>query len=556
MSSYEADPAGSSRHLRLTDGFEYYLSASLADYERVLKNGMVALDTNAILNLYRYTDKARKDLFGVLRSLGDRLWIPHQVAVEFWRNRESAASDLDFFGDTVVEELQEFHNQIERSLRTWANRVALGQDHLHRILEDLGPAFDGVSVKVQEFAGERSEGRSRNTYEDPVLLELQEILENKVGAPMEPDEYERAIAEGLRRVDERIPPGYKDKKKGDADSAGDYLVWAQTIKEARLRGCEVLIITGDVKEDWWRRESGEVRGPRLELSKEFHSSAGSRLYMLRPPRFLELAREALDVSVANETINDASRVELNAYAIRERMDTASGILASLRSDLLAYIQNEPRLPLVDDSIDSLGNFPVMVAMFYKEVLVYLNFAHPAARMLRRWKSKVSGRKNLRLEEITFAVAPLSEDQLNDRLLLEGMIDGDRPAWNYNGFGNHDPGRSRVHAPLRDDHFDMLHPIDLSFEVPRLTEVETVGQLVDVLREDLPYRVYVVHRSIANFTGQPIDKSSLDGTVESALRALAASLSAQWQITAMPGLITIEPVISDVRGAQQVWRGSL
>ncbi|WP_449349178.1 PIN-like domain-containing protein [Streptomyces shaanxiensis] len=54
---------------------------------------MVAPDANVLLNLYRYTEQARTDLLGALGALGDRLWVPHQVVDEFWRNRESVISE-------------------------------------------------------------------------------------------------------------------------------------------------------------------------------------------------------------------------------------------------------------------------------------------------------------------------------------------------------------------------------------------------------------------------------------------------------------------------------
>lgn len=553
MNSEEASPVGEScaRRLRsLSDGFEHYLSASPHDYERVLKDGMVVMDTNAILNLYRYTNEARKELFEVLRSLRERLWVPDQVAREFWRNREAAASDLDYFGDELVEELQEARLQIERSLRTWANRVALQREHLQALLDSLDPAFRPVLDKVQDIAGSRSEGRSRNTYEDPVLLELQDVLVGKVGEPMEAAEHEEAITEGLRRVEAKIPPGYKDKKKEDRRAAGDYLVWAQTVKEARNRRCEVLLITGDVKEDWWRKESGEIRGPRLELAKEFYSAVGHRLYMLRPPRFLELAREVLNISVANETIDDASRVELSSYELRERLDTASTVLASLRSDLLNYVKSEPRLPLHGDSIQ-FDDFPALVALFYDDCLVYLGFARSAATLLQ-WQRKISGRRNISVSDVSFVAAPLGEDQMDDRLLLQGMLAEERPEWNFNGFGNHDGGRLRAHATLREEHFDMRYPIDLSVNV-QLADVRTIGELFDALRRSLPYRVHASLRALREVADQRIDSSSLDGSAHNALHVLAHSLPQGWQITVMPGLITVDPQVRDVPGAQLVLR---
>jgi hypothetical protein len=100
-----------------------------------------------------------------------------------------------------------------------------------------------------------------------------------------------------------------DKKKEDETAAGDFLVWEQTLVEAARRTVDVLFITGDVKEDWWREESGERRGPRLELVQELHARAGVRLFMLRPTSLLEHARKHLGVEVRPESVKDAERVE-------------------------------------------------------------------------------------------------------------------------------------------------------------------------------------------------------------------------------------------------------
>lgn len=57
----------------LYDGFEAYRTPSDADYRSLLTDGLVVPDTNVFLNLYRYNEQTRDDLFTVLRGLGDRL---------------------------------------------------------------------------------------------------------------------------------------------------------------------------------------------------------------------------------------------------------------------------------------------------------------------------------------------------------------------------------------------------------------------------------------------------------------------------------------------------
>jgi hypothetical protein len=49
------------------------------DFEPVCKTGMVVLDANVLLNLYRSNALTRQGTLIVLTKLRDRLWVPHQV---------------------------------------------------------------------------------------------------------------------------------------------------------------------------------------------------------------------------------------------------------------------------------------------------------------------------------------------------------------------------------------------------------------------------------------------------------------------------------------------
>lgn len=86
-------------------------------------------------------------------------------------------------------------------------------------------------------------------------------------------------------------------------------MWEQVLIEAGQRRCNVIFVTADAKEDWWRREGGELRGPRPELVVEMRRRTNYRLFMLRPPRLLELAREVLAVTVHDESVQNAERVD-------------------------------------------------------------------------------------------------------------------------------------------------------------------------------------------------------------------------------------------------------
>lgn len=85
--AHRADAADTRTSHGLFDGFESYKTPTEADFRALLTGGIIVPDTNILLNLYRYNEQTRSDFLSVLNALGDRLWVPRQVIVEFWRNR-------------------------------------------------------------------------------------------------------------------------------------------------------------------------------------------------------------------------------------------------------------------------------------------------------------------------------------------------------------------------------------------------------------------------------------------------------------------------------------
>ena len=69
---------------------------------------------------------------------------------------------------------------------------------------------------------------------DPVLDELQALLDGKVGLEPTTIDWEAAVKQGNERAARHEPPGYMDAEKSDSDlpegAAGDYLVWKQAIR--------------------------------------------------------------------------------------------------------------------------------------------------------------------------------------------------------------------------------------------------------------------------------------------------------------------------------------
>jgi hypothetical protein len=214
-------------------------------------------------------------------KLADQLWVPQQVIVEFWHNREKVLQDARDT-DKTARELTDQRDKVIATFRGWASRVKLPEDRKEYFIDIFLSAYANVIDGVSKLADKDASEFARNTNRDPVIAKLEKILSGRVGNALETAKYQEALAESKRRADIRQPPGYRDAAKAGEASAGDYLIWIQVLLEAQRIPRDVLIVTGDVKDDWWRREHGELRGPRPELAEEIRSVAGVRLFMLQP----------------------------------------------------------------------------------------------------------------------------------------------------------------------------------------------------------------------------------------------------------------------------------
>lgn len=174
------------RDARDRDGFLEYSTPSDIDYREVLRNGLVVVDTNVLLNLYRYHPTTRQDLLQILDALGPRLFIPHQVACEFWKNREStirvSAEDTAQLKSLLSGEC----SQSIQSLETWANRVALPGGSLDELGRSLRIAYDELAARVDEYSQENLRLEALDTNTDPVLERLATVLGGESASPCLP----------------------------------------------------------------------------------------------------------------------------------------------------------------------------------------------------------------------------------------------------------------------------------------------------------------------------------------------------------------------------------
>ena len=63
--------------------FPGYFASDAANLKVIWERCLFVLDANVLLSLYRYSDDTRSELVEIFNLLGDRVWVPNQVASEY-----------------------------------------------------------------------------------------------------------------------------------------------------------------------------------------------------------------------------------------------------------------------------------------------------------------------------------------------------------------------------------------------------------------------------------------------------------------------------------------
>ncbi len=335
---------------RLTVDFAGWLGNVSSQPEPFFRSGLIVLDANVLLDLYRVTPDARSQVIGTLNGVADRLWVPHQAAVEFSRNRRRVVEDrtssfkqtkqvLESVTvkaiDVLVSGVEQLIYQRERNgtTRTW-DIVGAGLDR-ESLLRRLDGVMSPALTELETLMAEHDLHLQDMQGTDPLLSQIDELLNGRIGPSYASTELRALVEEAHNfRFPNKIPPGYLDaNKETPLRAAGDFLLWRQTIdKSALMAGNDrsVLLITKDLKEDWWNFDTKKrPQGPRPELVQELHDSTGANLLLLTLKEFLTGAKRYLAFSVSDETLNELREVSEDVEALLPDAFRASSGLPDL-----------------------------------------------------------------------------------------------------------------------------------------------------------------------------------------------------------------------------------
>ena len=332
----------------MKNAIKEYIELTEEQKTKLWKNAIFVFDTNVFIRLYSLTKEARDAFFEAIEKIKDRIWMPHQVAEEFMKNRVNVI--LKNLGD--YDNLKQKTNNYIKELAQIFNIPETDKEcekHKNQLNAWIDKYRDS-NLLVKDFSS------------DLILDKILNLFEGKTGKPYTSEEKEKMEKEGENRYKKQIPPGYKDdgKKKNEDiinNAYGDFFLWRQILDYSFNESKNIIFITNDKKEDWWNIVNGKTVGPRVELRKEFFEKTKTKqFHMYTLDSFLKYSTDSIDDKILEEVkINPENSVEIlnedyddliNIKILHDRLDRLKHRSARLKVN---YEQNEQELNFIRHS---------------------------------------------------------------------------------------------------------------------------------------------------------------------------------------------------------------
>ncbi len=295
----------------MLEQFKGFIGYSDDEFKELWEKAIFVVDTNILINFYKYTSKqSTKSLMDILKKLKetDRLWIPHQVALEYFFNYEANMSKQNEGYTQLSEELIKLKDEAQKTLSTVKNK------HPYIATEKFQFIINNIE-KSNETAEKHIKQEIENLPDPNAIQEdILKLLDGIIGEPYSQERIDEIEKDGVVRYKHDIPPGFKDKTDDKKKAYrtfggfryqqlyGDLIVWHQIMDRAKAKdnSTPIILITEDRKEDWWEIKKGQIKRPHPQLIQEFLIKTKQKLFMYRTDIFVSYAIDYLDVEVSKE----------------------------------------------------------------------------------------------------------------------------------------------------------------------------------------------------------------------------------------------------------------
>ncbi|WP_429463716.1 PIN domain-containing protein [Neobacillus sp. B4I6] len=294
--------------------FQGFFKYTQEEFNELWRDAIFVVDTNVLISFFKYTTKdTYKTLFDILKDLKEknRLFIPHQVALEYFHNYEGNMNRQKDGLNLLAGKL--------KKLKIEANKIFSTVESEHPYI--INKNFKFILNDLEQSNKKIDEQLATEIESLPDVNEIQEnILELMnciIGEPYKQEMIDRIESIGKERYLNEVPPGWEDASEPKKHTFrtyggikyqqlyGDLIMWHQMMERANKdkdNPKPIIFITEEKKEDWWEKEGTAFKRPQPHLIQEFLEKTSQKFYMYRVDRFVKLAKQHLDADVSEEQI--------------------------------------------------------------------------------------------------------------------------------------------------------------------------------------------------------------------------------------------------------------
>lgn len=182
--------------------FKGYYHPSEADFKKIWKEGLIVLDTNVLLNLYRLPAEARKEFLDVLNILKSRLWIPFQVGLEFQRRRLTVISSERKNIESVLDQSRQVLKELAQKVKALELEKRGIDINPSQLLKDIESANTNLQKALEKAHASQIDISSTDSLRDSI----DDLFADRVGSgPKNQEELDSLTVEGDKRYSKKYP---------------------------------------------------------------------------------------------------------------------------------------------------------------------------------------------------------------------------------------------------------------------------------------------------------------------------------------------------------------
>lgn len=289
--------------------FKWYFRQTDDEVSTIWDTGLLTVDTNVLLDLYRYHQDTRQAILSSLESFNGRAWISNQVAEEFFRNRNGVIVSVGGTFNDADRNISDIKKSIEEPIKKLKNNRIIPDELAEKLNITFAEALDKLTADIDKAR----QGYPNYRENDPILESICNLFKGEVGAAFDDNELSEALKEAKKRKDNKTPPGFNDASKDGLRPFGDYFLWRQILNHIKKMQRPLIFVTSEQKDDWWEKRSGKIIGPQYDLIKEFFEVTQQSFLFYRTDRFLEFALKRVGDEASSEAVKEIRAVALQRH---------------------------------------------------------------------------------------------------------------------------------------------------------------------------------------------------------------------------------------------------